>query len=105
MRLKVLRISLWTVRTLLAVLAFFWLVMLSSLLRAYVDDGSQGIRDYLTYVGRSDGTYFPAELKDPILAIHSIYQSLIFYLLLAWFLRELHGWLRKHVERLNSKPA
>jgi hypothetical protein len=100
MRLRLLRMSLGTVRILLAVLALFGLVMLSNLLRAYIEEGSQGIRDYLAYAASWDGTYFPEEMKDPALVVHSAYQSLIFYLLLAWFLRELHGWLHKRVQRL-----
>ncbi|MCI0349483.1 MAG: hypothetical protein L0Z53_08660 [Acidobacteriales bacterium] len=101
MRLKVMTTSLWITRIFLGGLALYWLVMLKNLLFAYLEGGSKGFRDYVAYVATWDATYFP-ETKDPLLAVHSAYQRWIFYILLAWLLRELHGYLLKRVRSAKT---
>jgi hypothetical protein len=97
MKPKLLTLSLWLVRAMLAFLVLFWTIELLSLVIAYFSAGREGIGRQILHIS-AVGVTFPSPL-DPAQTIHMAYQGFILIILLTWMLRELHSYLGRAAKR------
>ncbi len=96
----------WLIRGVLGFLLFLWLIFGFTWTYHYVRGGRERAEAYLTHVsivGRYDGGSESGHERcdaanghvvtvniDPVRQVHRTYESLIVFLLLTWFLVELH---------------